>query len=253
MEHRVRVNWLGATVVLALGVAVSLVTSTVVASRAINSRTKAVAKASQEITVKGSARRRVRSDLGVWSIQIRGEAPTIAAAYEQIEASERRVAQFLEAKGFPAAQRTLSAIESSTFYGRDEKGNTTREVTGYSLERTFTISSPDVERVYAAASEVTQLLKENIPVASRRPEFYYSKVADLKVQILGEATKDARTRAGEIATNSGCSIGEVRQAQMGVIQITQPDSTEVASYGRYDTSTIEKDVSVVVTLTLGIE
>ncbi|HRI54143.1 MAG TPA: SIMPL domain-containing protein, partial [Pseudomonadota bacterium] len=72
-------------------------------------------------------------------------------------------------------------------------------------------------------------------------------------QILGEATKDARTRADEIAANSGCSIGEVRQAQMGVIQITQPDSTEVSGYGRYDTSTIDKDVSVVVSLTLGIE
>jgi len=253
LEHRVRVNWLGAAIVLALGVAVSLVTSTIVASRAINTRTKAAAKASQEITVKGSARRRVRSDVGVWVVTIRGEGATIAAAYEQIEASEKRVGEFLTTTGFAAEQRELSAIETSTFYGRDEKGNATREVSGYVLERVFTISSSEVERVYAAASEVTQLLKENIPVVSKRPEFYFSQVADLKIQILGEATKDARARANEIASNSGCRAGEVRQAQMGVMQITQPDSTEVASYGRYDTTTIDKDVSVVVTLTLGID
>ena len=75
----------------------------------------------------------------------------------------------------------------------------------------------------------------------------------MKIQLLGEATKDARARADEIARNSGCRLGEVRRVQMGVIQITQPNSTEVSGGGMYDTSTIEKDVSVVVSLTLGLD
>ena len=38
-----------------------------------------------------------------------------------------------------------------------------------------------------------------------------------------------------------------------VLQVTQPFSTDVSNYGVYDTATIEKDVSAVVTVTFGID
>ena len=90
-------------------------------------------------------------------------------------------------------------------------------------------------------------------MASRPPEFTCTKAGDFKVQILGLASRDALTRAQEIAREAGCRVGEVRHAQMGVMQITQPHSTDVNSYGTYDTSTIDKEISVVVTATFGIE
>ena len=132
-------------------------------------------------------------------------------------------------------------------------GRETREVSGYTLEQGFTTTSPAVDRAYKAATEVTSLIKEGIHISSARPNYYYSKVADLKVQILGEASKDARTRADEIARNAGGRVAGVRSAQMGVVQITRPNSTDVSGYGLYDTSTIDKDVSVVVTLTFAVE
>ena len=57
----------------------------------------------------------------------------------------------------------------------------------------------------------------------------------------------------EFGGNSGCKVGDVRDARMGVIQITQPHSTDVRSYGIYDTRTIDKDVSVVMTITFRVE
>jgi len=73
------------------------------------------------------------------------------------------------------------------------------------------------------------------------------------IKLLGEASQDARKRADEIVKNAGGSVGEVRSAQMGVLQITEPNSTEVSGTGRYDTSTIEKDISAVVTVTFGVQ
>lgn len=253
MEYRVRVNWIGAAAVLALGVTASVVTSTIVASRALAQHSKSNARRAQEIAVKGSARQRVRSDVAVWRITVRAEAKALAEAFGSLEAGVSRVRQFLAAAGFSDAEVSLSAIETGEHFQRDSKGEQTREIAGYSLERAFVVTSGEVDRVAAAAGEVTALLKEGVLVVSGRPQFTYSKVADLKVQILGDATLDARTRAEEIAKNSGCRVAEVRQAQMGVIQITQPNSTEVSGYGLYDTSTIEKDVSVVVTVSFGLE
>ena len=87
---------------------------------------------------------------------------------------------------------------------------------------------------------------------SGMPQYTYSKVGDVKIAILGAASADARQRAQEIAARTGCRVMEVREAHMGVMQITRPNSTQVSSYGIYDTDTIEKDVSVVVTVTFGI-
>ena len=70
---------------------------------------------------------------------------------------------------------------------------------------------------------------------------------------IGEASKDARVRADQIAMHTGCRVTGVRNARMGVLQITRPFSTEVSDSGMNDTSSIEKDVMSVVTLTLGVE
>jgi hypothetical protein len=253
MEYRVRVNLLSTAIVIALGVVVSTITSTVVAARAYQARVKQLAGSQREITVKGSARMRVHSDLGVWVVTVTGDGATLVDAFGVLDGGVGKVGAFVKEKGFPEGEVALSAIETTTHYKHDAQGKETREVAGYTLQRSFTVTSSAVERIEQAAGEVTRLIKEGVEVASANPRFYYSKIGELKVQILGEAARDAKARADEIAKNSGGTVGPVRSAQMGVLQITQPNSTDVSSSGIYDTQTIDKDVSAVVTVTYGVE
>lgn len=253
MEHTVRVKLLGATAILALGIGASIITSTIVVSRAIDQRTKAQAKARQEITVKGSCRQRVKSDRAVWDIGVTGEAQSLEGAYSVLQASVDSVRAYLNKQGFMPNEIVLSPIETMTHYKRDAKGEPTREVASYTLSRSFTVTSERCGKVDAAAGEVTALIKDGVKVTSQRPQFYVTKLPDLRVQILGEASKDARIRAEEIVKNAGGQVGALRDAQMGVLQVTRPNSTETSGYGMYDTSTIEKDVTAVVTVTFGVE
>jgi uncharacterized protein len=39
---------------------------------------------------------------------------------------------------------------------------------------------------------------------------------------------------------------------VGVFQVTSPNSTQVSDYGEYDTSTLEKDVTAVVNVTFSL-
>ena len=246
-------NVVGVAAVVALAIGASLVTSTVVAARAYKARASEAAESNREITVKGYARTRVQSDRGVWTISVSGDGQQLGAAYAVLEAATASVQQFLAAQGFPSSEIELSAIDTSTHFVRDQAGRESREIAGYTLTRQFTVTSGDVERIAAAAGEVTGLLQQNVRVASSRPQYLFTKVSDLKVKVLGDAAADARTRAEQMAAHSACRVGEVRQISQGVIQITRPDSTEVSSYGIYDTDTIEKDVSVAVTVTMGVE
>lgn len=253
MEYRVKVNILSSALAVAAVIGVSIVTSVVVASRAYADRSKETRKAEQSMNVRGSARQRLTSDLGQWRIHVRVENPDLAAAYKALETSVERTRAFLGSAGFTDADLRLEAIDTSTFYERDAKGNTTRKIEGFGLSRTFFISTTDVKKIDRATGDVTKLIKDGVMVTSDPPEYLYTKLPELRVAILGEASKDARTRADEIAKNSGCRVGEVRSAIMGPLQVVRPNSTDVSAGGNYDTSTIEKDVTIVVTLSLSID
>lgn len=253
MEYRVKVNILSSALAVAAVIGVSIVTSVVVASRAYADRSKEARKGEQAMTVRGSARQRIASDLGQWRIHVRAEGPDLPAAYAQLERSVERTRAFLGAAGFTEAELRLEAIDTSTFYERDAKGNFTRKVEGYALTRSFSVSTPDVRKVERAAGDATRLIKDGVMVTSDQPEYLYTKLPELRVAILGEASKDARARADEIARNSGCRVAEVRSAVMGPLQVVRPNATDVSAGGIYDTGTIEKDVTVVVTLSLAIE
>jgi hypothetical protein len=253
MEYRIRVNLLSTAIVIAIGVVVSTITSTVVAARAYQSRVKQVASSQREISVKGSARERVASDVGMWTVTVSGEGKTLPEAFEVLDGGAGKVAAFLREQGFADAEVVMEAIETKNHYATDEKGNATWRVEGYGLSRRVTVTSRAVGKMATAAGEVTKLIKDGVVVSSSKPRFYFTKIADLKVKILGEAAKDAMTRAVEIAKNSGGTVGGVRNVQMGVLQITEPNSTEVSGQGIYDTDTIEKDVSAVVTVTYGVD
>lgn len=84
------------------------------------------------------------------------------------------------------------------------------------------------------------------------PEYLYTRLADIRVAMLGEATRDARERAAVIATAAGSEIGAVRSARMGVFQITPRHSTEVSDYGINDVSSLEKDITAVVRVTFAV-
>jgi len=114
------------------------------------------------------------------------------------------------------------------------------------------VRSGDVDKIAVIAREATELINQGILIESNAPQYYNTKIGDLKIEMLGEAAKDAKTRAEQIANSTGNSIGAVRSAKMGVLQITPPDSTEVSDSGMYDTSSIEKDMTAVVNISFGV-
>ena len=147
---------------------------------------------------------------------------------------------------------TVSAITTTTLHGKDSNGIETSEITGYSLSQSISVRSDDVEKIAQIAREATELINQGILIESSAPQYYYTKIGDLKIEMLGEAAKDAKTRAEQIANSTGNSIGAVRSAKMGVLQITPADSTEVSDTGMYDTSSIDKDMTAVVNISFAV-
>jgi hypothetical protein len=88
------------------------------------------------------------------------------------------------------------------------------------------------------------LSAQGIFLSVMQPQYYISNLPELRVQLVGEAVKDAKARASSIAESAGQSVGRLQSAASGVVQVMAPNSIDIADYGSYDTSTIEKQVMV---------
>lgn len=210
-------------------------------------------KGDDAITVTGSAKKRIKSDLVVWSAGVSAQSPQLSEAYRQLSESVPRIKQYLVGKGIPEDQMTVSSITTTTLKKQDANGNETSEITGYSLRQEIEVRSTDVDKIARIAREATELINQGILVESNAPQYYYTQIGDLKIEMLGEAAKDAKVRAEKIAASTGNSIGAVRSARMGVLQITAADSTEVSDSGIYSTATIDKDMTAVVNVSFAVD
>ena len=209
-------------------------------------------KGDEAITVTGSAKKRIKSDLVLWSAGVTYQAPKLADAYASLSANIPRVKQYLMSKGIPENQITVSSISTQTLKKKDNYADESAEITGYSLRQSVEVRSNDVDKIAQIARESTELINQGILIESGAPQYLFTQLGDLKIEMLGEAAKDAKERAEKIAASTGNNIGAVRSARMGVMQITAADSTEVSDAGISDTSTIDKDVTAVVNISFAV-
>jgi hypothetical protein len=198
------------------------------------------------ISVTGSAKKVIRSDLIVWSAKVSVVDPDLTAAYDKLKADTDRTLAYLKQHNAADKEITVSAIGSWKRRQKDEKGNDTEKIAAYELWQTIEISSADLNRVSTIARNVTALIKDGVYLESSAPKYLYTKLADLKITMLAEATKDATLRARQIATNSGATLGSITQARMGVMQINALNSDEATGSGVNDTASLDKQITAVV-------
>jgi len=231
-----------------LTIAIGLIVSSIVGAWAFL-RAKS---ADQTIVVTGSARKRIRSDLIVWRTIVTAQSPQLSQAFRKLTESVPRVKSYLISKGVPENQIVISSIKTETQQESKSDGNATGRVIGYSLTQHLEIRSLDVDKITKISREVTELINQGILLESSPPEYHYTKLGDLKIEMLSEAAKDAKARALQIAANTGAKIGNVRAARMGVLQITPADSNEISGYGVNDTNSLEKDITAVVNISFAL-
>lgn len=219
----------------------------------------------QTIKVTGSAKKRIKSDLVVWRASVSAEATTLGDTYSRLSRDVDKTRAFLVTQGFAESQIVVSAVTTTPIRGSTRGGGAQEavaqeipsalsgRVTGYHLTQTLEIRSPEVDKLTEVSRKVTQLINQGILLESNEPEYLYTKLAELKVVLLADAARDARERGAQIVASAGGKVGEIRSAEMGVMQVNAADANEISGYGVNDTKSIEKDVLAVVHVTFALD
>jgi len=208
---------------------------------------------SQVINVTGSARKNVRSDLVVWRSSFSAEAPTLIEAQQKLRADHAKVAAFFTNRGIDGFTASPVQITELTARQRNEDDDTVTKVrVGYRLTQFVEVHSDDVERVPRLANDSSELLQQGVAFVSGGFDFIYTKAGEAKVEMMAEATKDARTRAEQIASQGNRRIKSLLNARMGVVQINPLYSSSTSWEGNNDTTAVEKTIIATVTTTFAM-
>ena len=206
----------------------------------------------QVINVTGSAHQDVQSDLAIWHCQFAVEDSSLLGANDQLKVDLAKVERFL--RDHAVGDYTLNPVKIREITARstDEEGETASRRVGYQLTQSIGVKSTDIEGVLRLSRECAQMLGEGVALVSTGIDFLYTKAGEAKVQMMSEATKDARIRAEQIAQQGGRKIRELRTAHMGVVQINPVYSKATSWEGNNDTTSVEKTITATVTATFSL-
>jgi len=216
------------------------------------------ARAVRRIEVTGSAKKRIVSDLIEWRATLDLQAAERIKAYRELTGHSQAALAYLAAQGVKpeeirAGAVTVSEKIETEWVGTGENRVERKVRKGFDAQQTITVRSGDVERVERLSREISSLLERGIPVTSSAPRYFYTRLGELKVEMLAQAAKDARTRADAVVAQTGATLGKLRSADMGVINVNPANSTETSWQGNNDTASLEKDIVAIVHVTFELQ
>lgn len=227
---------------------VAIVISSIFLGKAYTDRNKVEG----EISITGLGKADFSSDLIVWEGNFGALDTDLQKAYLTLKRNKAIVNEYLIEKGISTEQLIYSAVKTNqktkTVYSStgDYMGE---EFVGYELSQSIQVESKEVNKVEKISREITELLNQGVEFYSESPRYYYTKLADLKIEMISKATEDARIRAEKISEYSGGTLGALESAKMGIFQITGQNSKEDHSWGgTFNTSSKEKTASITMKL-----
>lgn len=236
-----------------VGLGVALTVGLIVAAGVVSNAVLQVKRENQALEVKGFAERSIESDFASWEGSFTTRAPQLTDAYVSLEASRAAVVGFLKSQAVSPSTYELMPISMNALYAQTPEGVPTNQIEGYALTQSVNVSSPDIDLLGRLSQEAAALVKAGVEFSSYHPQYFYTRLGELKLEMLAEATADARQRAEILASESGGEIGPLLSARQGVFQITAAHSTEVSDYGHNDTSSREKSIKAVVTVRFAVK
>ncbi|MBP5352304.1 MAG: SIMPL domain-containing protein [Alphaproteobacteria bacterium] len=196
------------------------------------------------VTVKGLAEQDVQADMGIWTLQFTVSGNDLNAEQTKIVKQAGEVQQFLLRSGFAENEISVGRIETTDLMANPYRDAAALESSRFILSQTITVRSGMVKKIAEAMSNSNELIAKGIVFSSQNANYFFTKLNDIKPKLLQEATQNANKSAQEFAASSGSRVGQIYQANQGVISVQPRDDPNA-----FEPSQIDKRVRVVSTVT----
>ncbi|MES9925874.1 MAG: SIMPL domain-containing protein [Candidatus Thiodiazotropha endolucinida] len=180
----------------------------------------------RSVKVKGLSEREYPADIVIWPIQFTAADNDLEGLYNSIEDSTSKIRQFFEKQGIKLTEITSSSPaitdKSVQQYGKSEPAQFR-----YTAVQTVTVYSKSIDAVRAAMSNLSQLGKQGIAFTGgdyqSRTEYIFTRLNEIKPEMIEEATTKAREVARKFAEDSNSELGKIKRASQGQFSINARD------------------------------
>jgi len=204
------------------------------------------------VTVKGVAERNVQADVALWPLRFVATDDDLSRAQADIKRSEKEIIAFLDRHGIDQTAAQLQGLEVTDLLANPYRSGPTQS--RYIITQTLMVRTQDTERIRLASQDIGELVDAGVVLSSlggpgSGPTYLFTKLNDLKPEMIAEATQEARRAAQQFARDSGSQLGGIRQASQGVFVILPRDRAP----GIVEEGQLEKTVRVVSTVDYYLE
>ncbi len=201
---------------------------------------------SNTVLVKGLAEMNVKADLAVWNIKFVVTGNDVVKAQQEMAAQTVVVKNFLLKNQIAENEISVGLLETTDRMADMYNSGNDNNVR-FILTQNMTVKSSDVDKIAATLNKSGELVAKGV-IFSRSYDYpvsyLFTKLNEIKPEMLAQATKNAREAAEEFAKNSGSSVGKIRVANQGVFSILPSEQTMYTS----EMQQINKKVRVVSTI-----
>jgi hypothetical protein len=199
--------------------------------------------AERAVTVRGLAERNVTADLATWTISYSATSNSLTEAQGTVRADTQAIEAFFKELGFPA-----DALQPT---GANVSSYTNEGLTTFTVRQRLALRTTDVARAQKAVARQFDLVGRGVFLEEGSGMAYtFTKLNDIKPEMVAEATKDARAAAQQFAEDSNSGVGKIKDATQGYFEIEARDG-DAGGWGSADSP--YKKVRVVTTVSFTLD
>jgi len=158
-------------------IAIIIAVGIIVASAVMANGIAEIKDGGSKITVTGSAKQQITSDLIVWTGSFNAKSPVLQDAYARLETDKNKVMDYLVKEGIKKDKIIFSSITTNPYYVILPNGQYTSDIDYYDLNQTVTISSGEIDKVTEISRNATELINQGVQFQSNMPQYLYTKIA----------------------------------------------------------------------------
>lgn len=180
--------------------------------------------ANRFVTVKGLSERTVKADKAIWNIALSAVGNNLPELQISLDQQSEKTKQFLTKYKIQTNEMTKGNLKVTDklaqTYGNEKQDTQAR----FTVQIQVIVNTPQVDAIIEASQHIDELLSSGVTLATQEytysgPRYLFTKLNDIKPEMIAESTKNARIAAEEFAKNSNSQVGKIKNATQGVIAI----------------------------------
>lgn len=180
----------------------------------------------RSVTVKGLSEREYPADIVIWPIQFSVADNDLGNLYNEIDKKTQSIREFLEQNNIASSEITI-ASPAITDKSAQQYGSNDRAEFRYTASQTVTVYSKNIEAARSVMGSLSQLGKQGIVFTANdyeaQTEYIFTRLNEIKPEMIEEATREAREVAQKFATDSQSALGKIKRASQGQFSINARD------------------------------